>query len=39
LDAVLCLGQIGNPFFESSKDSEKLLVIDGVVDFRGNELA
>ena len=39
LDAVLCPGQIGPPFFERRNDSEKLLVIYGVVDFWGSELA
>ena len=31
--------QIMSPFFESSNNSEKLLGIYGVVDFRGRELA
>ena len=30
---VLRPGQIGSPFFQSSNNSEKLLVINGVVDF------
>jgi hypothetical protein len=39
MHAILRLGQIGPTFFESSDNSEKLLVINGIVDVRGSELA
>ena len=39
LDMVLRPSQIGSPFFESNNNSEKLLVIYGVVDLWGREFA
>jgi hypothetical protein len=38
-DMMLCPNQIEPPFCKSSNDNEKLLVIDGVVDFWSSELA
>ena len=33
LDTVLCVGQVGSPFFKGSNDCSKLLVVYGIIDF------
>ena len=34
LDTVLCAGQVRSSFFKGSSDSNKLLVVYGIIDFR-----
>ena len=33
LDTVLCADQVGSSFFKASNDSNKLLVVDEIIDF------